>query len=106
MTALAPGLFRTQFLDAGSYVKPAKPIPEYDDTTVGQMRVGAGSLHGNQAGDPAKLATVVVALAAQENPPLHLPVGLDALQTYRNNAARTSKEVEEWAGKFPPTEFK
>ncbi|GGB02574.1 SDR family NAD(P)-dependent oxidoreductase [Puia dinghuensis] len=104
VTALAPGLFRTNFLDAGSFLTPANPIGDYDKTPAGQYRNNAGAYHGNQAGDPAKLAKVVVALAAQEHPPLHLPVGLDSLQSYRNNAARTSREIEEWAGKFPATE--
>ena len=105
VTALAPGLFRTNFLEAGSFSMPAKPIKDYDETLTGQMRNNAGKFHGNQAGDPAKLAKVIVALAAEEHPPLHLPVGLDSLQSYRTNAVRTSKEIEEWAGKFPATEI-
>ena len=105
VTALAPGLFRTQFLDAGSYLKPEKSIPDYDETPAGQMRMNSGKYHGTQPGDPAKLAKVVVALAAQEHPPVHLPVGSDALQSYRNNAARTFTEIEKWAGKFPATEI-
>ena len=105
VTALAPGLFRTQFLDAGSYLTPQKPIGDYDETPAGQMRTNSGKFHGTQPGDPAKLAKVVVALAAREQPPVHLPVGLDALQAYRNNAARTFTEIEKWAGKFPATEM-
>jgi NAD(P)-dependent dehydrogenase (short-subunit alcohol dehydrogenase family) len=104
VTALAPGLFRTQFLDAGSFLTPAKPIKDYDETPAGQMRNNSAKFHGAQPGDPAKLAKVVVALAAEEDPPLHLPVGLDALQSYRNNATRTFTEIEKWVGKFSATE--
>jgi len=104
VTALAPGLFRTQFLETGAYLTAAKSISDYDNTAVHQLRDSAGQLHGNQAGDPAKLAHVVVELAAEENPPLHLPVGLDSLQTYRNNAAKTSAEIDQWVGKFSATE--
>ena len=104
VTALAPGLFRTNFLDAGSFATPVNPIHDYDATPAGQMRDNSGKLHGSQAGDPTKLAKVVVAVAAQEHPPLHLPVGLDSLRSYRINAVRTSREIEEWVAKFPPTE--
>lgn len=104
VTSLAPGLFRTQFLNSQSYSSAVNGIPDYNDTTVGQMKSVPDALHGNQPGDPAKLAQVVVELANVENPPLHLPVGLDSLQTYRTNSAKTSAEIEAWAGKFTPTE--
>lgn len=104
VTALAPGLFRTQFLNAQSYASAASTITDYDQTMVGQMKNVPDALHGNQPGDPAKLAKVVVELAAAENPPLHLPVGKDSLESYRTNSAKVSQEIEAWADKFTPTE--
>lgn len=104
VTSLAPGLFRTQFLNSQSYSYAANHISDYDGTVVGQMKNVPDSLHGNQPGDPAKLAKVVVELAAVENPPLHLPVGKDSLQTYQTSSARISEEIESWANKFTPTE--
>jgi NAD(P)-dependent dehydrogenase (short-subunit alcohol dehydrogenase family) len=105
VTALAPGLFRTQFLSTESYSKTARIIDDYTATPAGQARSLPEKLHGTQAGDPAKLAKVVVELASEENPPLHLPVGKDSLDMFRKSAAATSQEVEKWAGKFTPTEF-
>ncbi len=105
VTALAPGLFRTQFLNTQSYSSAANAIADYDSTMVGQMKNAPDALHGNQPGDPAKLAKVVVELTAVENPPVHLPVGLDSLQTYRTNRDKMSTEIEAWAGKFTPTEI-
>lgn len=104
VTALAPGLFRTQFLNAQSYASATSAIPDYDQTMVGQMKNVPDALHGNQPGDPAKLAKVIVELAATENPPLHLPVGKDSLESYRTNSAKVSQEIEAWADKFTPTE--
>jgi NAD(P)-dependent dehydrogenase (short-subunit alcohol dehydrogenase family) len=104
VTSLAPGLFRTQFLNSQSYSLAAGAIQDYDNTMVGQMKNVPDSLHGNQPGDPAKLAKVIVELAAVENPPVHLPVGLDSLQTYRTNRDKISEEIEAWADKFTPTE--
>ncbi|HTI92734.1 MAG TPA: oxidoreductase [Puia sp.] len=105
VTALAPGLFRTQFLHSQSYALAQNTITDYNDTTAGQMKNVPASLHGNQPGDPAKLAKVVIELAAAENPPVHLPVGQDSLQTYRANRDKTSESIEAWAGKFTPTEI-
>jgi NAD(P)-dependent dehydrogenase (short-subunit alcohol dehydrogenase family) len=103
VTALAPGLFRTKFLEGGQYVTAAKTISDYDNTMVGQMKSSPGQLQGNQEGDPAKLARVLVELANVQNPPLHLPVGEDSLAAYRSNVAKTTAEIEQWAGKFSPT---
>ncbi|MEO3405510.1 SDR family NAD(P)-dependent oxidoreductase [Mucilaginibacter sp. CAU 1740] len=105
VTSLAPGLFRTQFLNSQSYSATANVIADYAETMVGQMKNVPDSLHGNQPGDPAKLAKVVIELAAVENPPLHLPVGQDSFQTYRTNRDKISHEIEKWADKFTPTEI-
>jgi len=53
-------------------------------------------LNRNQPGDPAKLAAVIVQLAASANPPLHLPVGSDAVKNFRDKMAQMTREVEEW----------
>ncbi|SEO93159.1 oxidoreductase [Mucilaginibacter sp. OK283] len=105
VTALAPGLFRAQFLNSQSYSLTKESIADYQATVVGQMKAVPEALHGNQPGDPAKLAQVILELANTENPPLHLPVGQDSLQTYRTNRDKVSQEIEAWAGKFKPTEI-
>ncbi|MGN8071891.1 oxidoreductase [Mucilaginibacter sp. 22184] len=95
VTAVEPGLFSTDFLSAESYVESKNVIADYD-STVGPMRAGAGALHGNQPGDPAKLAKVIADLVHTENPPLHLPLGSDAFQTAKNSLEKTSKLIEQW----------
>lgn len=95
VTAVAPGLFSTDFLSGESYVAAKTVIADYQDT-VGQMRSGADALHGHQPGDPKKLAQVILQLANTERPPLRLPVGKDALGFYRSNAAKTAEEIEAW----------
>jgi NAD(P)-dependent dehydrogenase (short-subunit alcohol dehydrogenase family) len=95
VTAVEPGLFSTDFLSTESYTASKNIIADYD-TTVGPMRAMADQLHGNQPGDPKKLAKVVVDLAHTENPPLHLPIGKDAVGTYKNNAEKTGKEIDQW----------
>ncbi|MHC5747540.1 MAG: hypothetical protein ACYTXT_37825 [Nostoc sp.] len=60
------------------------------------MRSGADALHGNQPGDPKKFAAVIIQLANTERPPLHLPVGKDAIAMYKNNAAKMAQEIQAW----------
>ncbi|MDB4926754.1 oxidoreductase [Mucilaginibacter sp.] len=96
VTAVEPGLFTTDFLSKESYAIADNAIDDYADTTVGQMRAHSGSLHGKQPGDPVKLAKVIVELADTKEPPLQLPLGTDAIQTYRTSAENTAKSVEKW----------
>jgi NAD(P)-dependent dehydrogenase (short-subunit alcohol dehydrogenase family) len=96
VTAIAPGLFRTDFLKADSYEKAENIIADYENTAVGQMRNKIDGLHGKQPGDPKKLAELVVKLAHSENPPVHLPIGSDAIALYRNKIAKTNREIAEW----------
>ena len=96
VTAVEPGLFRTNFCSKGSYQIPKRIIEAYTDTMVGLMRKGVAEFHGFQPGDPAKLATVIVKLGHTERPPLHLPIGKDAVSMYRISAANIARDVDEW----------
>jgi len=95
VTAAAPGLFSTEFTSTDSYQSSRQVLDAYKDT-VGGIRAYMGQLHGNQPGDPAKLGAVIVRLANSSNPPLHLPIGKDAVANFRNKTAQMTKEVEEW----------
>lgn len=95
VTAVAPGLFTTDFLSAESYVAAKTIIDDYQET-VGAMRSGADALHRNQPGNPKKFAQVILQLVNTEHPPLHLPVGNDAIAMYRNNATKMAQDIEAW----------
>jgi NAD(P)-dependent dehydrogenase (short-subunit alcohol dehydrogenase family) len=95
VTVVEPGLFSTDFLSTESYSASKNIIADYA-ATVGPMRAGADQLHGNQPGDPKKLAKVVVDIAHNENPPLHLPIGKDAVGMYKANAEKTNQEIDQW----------
>jgi NAD(P)-dependent dehydrogenase (short-subunit alcohol dehydrogenase family) len=95
VTAAAPGLFSTEFVSPDSYQSSATILDAYKDS-VGMIRNATGQIHGNQPGDPAKLAEVIVKLAASDNPPLHLPIGPDAVENFRKKTAQMTKEVDEW----------
>ena len=95
VTAVAPGLFSTEFVSSDSYQPSAVVLDAYS-ATVGAVRAYIGQFHGTQPGDPAKLAAVIVKLAASENPPLHLPIGTDSVKNLREKISMITREVDEW----------
>jgi NAD(P)-dependent dehydrogenase (short-subunit alcohol dehydrogenase family) len=76
VTIVSPGYFRTQFLDSSLGV-PRHEIADYKLVREIQS-VHQNSYNGNQAGDPDKAAEVMVEVAGQPEPPLHLFLGQDA----------------------------
>lgn len=94
-TVVAPGFFRTDFLDTTSLTRSGQIIPDYVDT-VGEMRSFATNANKKQPGDPVKLAKAFVLLANAEKPPLHLPLGNDTLQSYREKTANFEKDIQTW----------
>ncbi|WP_246496694.1 oxidoreductase [Chitinophaga varians] len=95
VTAVAPGLFTTDFVSTDSYQRSALVLEAYQDT-VGMISGHMEHFHGNQPGDPKKLADVIIQLVASDHAPLHLPIGRDAVKNIREKIARITKEVEEW----------
>jgi hypothetical protein len=80
-----PGFFRTELLTPES-VKYAEPsIGDYAERTK-QTVAAWNAMNGRQAGDPAKLASALVQLAGQEEPPLRFAAGADAIETVEHKA--------------------
>ncbi len=96
VTAIEPGLFRTGFTGKGSYIVAQNAISDYEDTMVGYMRKGTEKYHGTQPGDPAKLAAVVVKLGHTDNPPLHLPIGTDSINSYKISREKLATDTSSW----------
>jgi hypothetical protein len=70
-------------------------IDDYAET-VGQMRERATEVSYKQPGDPVKLAAAIVRLAASPAPPVHLPLGNDALAAYRAKTAAFERDISAW----------
>ncbi|KIC62721.1 oxidoreductase [Chryseobacterium taiwanense] len=94
-TVVAPGYFRTNFLD-GSSLNTAKNLIEDYAETSGKMREAASQISYNQPGDPKKFAQVIVKLAASEHPPVHLPVGKDTLHYFQQKMEKFNTEIGQW----------
>lgn len=96
VTDVAPGLFSTEFISSDSYATIGNPIADYNETPVGELRTNIGQFHKAQPGDPQKLAQVVVQLVASAHPPLHLPIGQDAVAMYQQSVAKLAAEITPW----------
>jgi len=76
VTLVEPGFFRTDFLEPTSVSYAAANIGDYAD---GDAKDIYGGYNGRQLGDPARLGTVLVELAAMPSPPKHFLAGSDAV---------------------------
>ncbi len=80
-----PGFFRTELLtpESTNYAEPT--IDDYAERTEQTVTVWK-SMNGQQGGDPAKLATALVQLAGQDEPPLRFVAGADAITAVEQKA--------------------
>src|SRR3546814_10118189 len=76
VTIVEPGFFRTDFLDGSSVRYGSRDIADYAELSAQAKATYQGHNH-RQAGDPAKLGTALVELAADEAPPLRYAAGSD-----------------------------
>jgi NAD(P)-dependent dehydrogenase (short-subunit alcohol dehydrogenase family) len=80
-----PGFFRTELLsqESTSYAEPT--IDDYAERTKQTVTAWNG-MNGSQGGDPAKLATALVQLTGQNEPPLRWAAGTDAVGVLQHKA--------------------
>ena len=80
-----PGFFRTELLSPESTNYAKASIDDYAERTT-QTVAAWKAMNGQQGGDPAKLATALVQLAGQDEPPLRWVAGADAIATIEQKA--------------------
>jgi NAD(P)-dependent dehydrogenase (short-subunit alcohol dehydrogenase family) len=93
VTVVAPGFFRTSFLDKGKLMVAKNRIAEYNTSA---MEAWMHEMDGKQPGDPEKLVRLLVDIAKEDNPPLHLIAGPDAYQLVSEKAKEDAAELEAW----------
>jgi len=81
VTAVAPGFFRTDLLDARNAKYATSSIEDY--AAEGTAEAMWSGYDGKQKGDPAKLGDVLVKIAAMDNPPKQFLAGSDAFGAYK-----------------------
>ncbi|GEN76899.1 SDR family oxidoreductase [Chryseobacterium hagamense] len=92
VTVVAPGAFRTEFLEDSSLVFAEKKINDYQAIRASHGKYAA--MNGTQLGDPEKLAQVFIDLAEDPNPPVRLYLGSDAYSRASEKIRVLSAELE------------
>lgn len=95
VTVVEPGYFRTDFLDSSSVAHGNTVIQDYAVSSAAK-RERSDAYNHQQLGDPAKLGAALVKLAAEATPPLHFPVGADAIQWVESKNAAVQADVDQW----------
>ncbi|TWJ00928.1 NAD(P)-dependent dehydrogenase (short-subunit alcohol dehydrogenase family) [Mucilaginibacter frigoritolerans] len=93
VTVVAPGYFRTSFLEEGSFLMAKNRIAEYN---VEERETALKQMNGNQQGDPDKLVAALVKLTEEPNPPVHLLMGPDAWQMLADKRKAEQEEFDTW----------
>ena len=92
-TIVEPGFFRTELLQPESTTYAALSIDDYAERTARTEAAWQG-MNGQQAGDPAKLAEALIAIAGQDQPPLRWVAGADAVAAAEQKAATLVEQVD------------
>ncbi|WP_305784062.1 SDR family NAD(P)-dependent oxidoreductase [Symbioplanes lichenis] len=95
VTLAEPGAMRTDW--AGSSMAIPAVSPQYD-ATVGAMGRYLRDRAGQEPIDPAKVARVLLDVAALADPPLHLLLGSDAVGIIDAEMKQLKAEDDRWAG--------
>jgi NAD(P)-dependent dehydrogenase (short-subunit alcohol dehydrogenase family) len=93
-TVVSPGYFRTHFLSDASLSVPKNSIADYVNVRAVQD-THQQNINFNQPGDPDKAADVMIAVAAQQNPPLHLFLGQDAYDLAVQKIEAVQKDMQQ-----------
>lgn len=104
VTAIEPGYFRTDFLDAASLRMGQTIISDYV-ATAGAVRDRAGAMNQRQPGDPDRLAQVVLDLADAAGTPVRLPLGSDTIAAIEAKHRSDAAIIKAWCNVSASTDF-
>ena len=103
VTCVEPGPFRTDWAGRSLRQTPSR-IADYADTAAARMAATA-QRSGQQAGDPARAAQVMMQITQEENPPRHLVLGNGGLETVLKRMRARLAEIETWEAVGRSTDF-
>ena len=92
-TIVNPGFFRTELLTPESTDFASARIDDYAERRVAQVDFWT-SQNGRQAGDPAKLAQVLVTIASEEPPRRRFIAGADAIAASEQVLAELQADID------------
>jgi NAD(P)-dependent dehydrogenase (short-subunit alcohol dehydrogenase family) len=92
-TVINPGFFRTELLSERSTHYAEASVADYDERRTALLAAWKGT-HGQQSGNPAKLAQALLTIAGQEPPPRRFLAGADAIATAEQKIADLRAAIE------------
>ncbi|BCS32659.1 short-chain dehydrogenase/reductase [Luteitalea sp. TBR-22] len=95
VTALEPGAMRTRW-GARANARHEPVLPDYEASVGATVRQLAG-YWGNEPGDPARVARLILRLAAADRLPPHILLGSDALRLAREAERARSADADRWS---------
>lgn len=103
VTVIAPGAFRTNFLNADSLLLSEKKIDAYAGIRASHERYT--KMNGNQAGDPEKAAKVMIELTEMPEPPVYLLLGSDAYARAFSKLDLLASSYKQWEALTKSTDY-
>lgn len=101
--AVEPGGIRTDWGTGAT--EDDSTIPADYDGSVGVAHRRLAEHTGNEVGDPAKIAQVIVDLSRRDDLPAHLILGSDALAAFTASEDQRRREMEAWLPVSRSTDF-
>jgi NAD(P)-dependent dehydrogenase (short-subunit alcohol dehydrogenase family) len=100
---LEPSGIRTDFHNR-SYRRAEKRIADYEGT-AGRQIASFLKLDGRQAGDPRRIADLLIRLVRSDDPPLRLLVGASAVERSRPKLKAMLEQIDKWEAVSRSTDF-
>lgn len=103
-TVVYPGPVRTDFLSSGALAVSRRQIDAYTEAKA-SLDLHLDTFHGRQAGDPDKVAMLIMQAADVADPPVHLFVGKIANELAAQKNASVQRDLDAWKGSSEATDF-
>ena len=94
VTALEPGGMRTNWVSR-AYSNRPEIWPDYEASVGAHLKLMEGHV-GNEAGDPARVAEVVLKIADAQTLPPHIVLGSAGFQMVRQTGEARAMEADRW----------
>jgi NAD(P)-dependent dehydrogenase (short-subunit alcohol dehydrogenase family) len=103
-TVVYPGPVRTEFLAQGTLAVAQRSIRDYTEAQA-SLDLHLNGLHGQQAGDPEKVAALILQASDVAEPPIHLFAGKIANKLVEQKMEAVRKDLDAWRGASAATDF-
>lgn len=103
-TVVYPGPVRTGFLSEGSLTVARRSIADYTEAQA-SLDLHLNDLNGKQAGDPEKVAALILQAAGAAEPPVHLFAGKIANTLAEQKMQAVRRDRDTWRAASDATDF-